>query len=157
MGSISAPDGATVKEEAHALQCTTAGPCDAFPTDLLRVRSMCGLGIDLCGIWSGTLVNGLAKIRAARNDDGASIYALTSEWEEKFLTTSMSCSTMEAREYVYQMDRAGRIADSPEKKIQKAATTLLCDTIQKRDFASRIAAPESWDQSADISWPKSYR
>ena len=26
LGSNSTPDGATLKEEAHALQCTTAGP-----------------------------------------------------------------------------------------------------------------------------------
>ena len=36
IGSISAPKEATLKEEAHALQCTTAGPYNAIPTDLLR-------------------------------------------------------------------------------------------------------------------------
>ena len=49
LGCISAPDEATLKE-AHALQCTTAGPYNAIPTDLLRAGSVCGLGIDLCGI-----------------------------------------------------------------------------------------------------------
>ena len=33
-----------------ALQCTTAGPHNAIPTDLLRAASACGLGIDLFGI-----------------------------------------------------------------------------------------------------------
>ena len=92
LGSISAPHGATLKEEAHALQRTTAGPYNAIPTDLLRAGSVCGLGIDLFGIriiglaarfWtaasSGTVVNGLAKVRATREYDGASIYALTSK------------------------------------------------------------------------------
>ena len=32
--SISAPDEATFKEEAHALQCTAAGPCNAITTIL---------------------------------------------------------------------------------------------------------------------------
>ena len=34
--------------------------------------------------------NVLAKIRAAREFDGASIYAHTPEWEERFLKTSMA-------------------------------------------------------------------
>ena len=74
IGSISAPDGATLKEEAHALQCTTASPYDSIPTDLRRVGSVCGLGPDMLGIHtlslaarfrsasdSGTLTNGLVK------------------------------------------------------------------------------------------------
>ena len=74
-GSISAPDEATLKDKAHALHCTTAGPYNAIPTDLLRVGSMCGLGLDTLGIQtlssaacdrtasnSGTLANGLANI-----------------------------------------------------------------------------------------------
>ena len=86
------------------------------------------------------LVNGLVKIRAAREHDRENMYALTPEWEERFLKTSMAFfSTMEAYGYVRQMDRAGRIADSSRDKIQKATTTLLCDTNQKSDFALPIA------------------
>ena len=33
----------------------------------------------------------------------------------------------------------GKIPDSPNHRIQKAATTLLCDTIQNRDFALLVA------------------
>ena len=36
IGSESAPDEATLKEESHALQSTMAGPYNAVPTDLLR-------------------------------------------------------------------------------------------------------------------------
>ena len=117
---------------------------NVIPTDFLRA---CGLGIDRCGIrivslaarfrtaaTSGTLVNGLAKSRAARDYDGASIYATTPEWEEQFLKTSMAYRTTEAYEHVRQMDSADRIADSPSEKKQKAATTLLRDAIQIRDF-----------------------
>ena len=148
LGSISAPDRATLKEEAHALQCTTAGPCHAVPTDLLRAGSTCGLGIDLFGILSlaaryrraatsNTLADGLRKIRAAREYDGASLFAFSLKWNKKFLKTPMAHSTMEANEYVRHLDHAGRIADSPSGKKQKAATTLLRDAIQIRDFLYR--------------------
>ena len=153
IGSVSAPDVATLKEESHAPQCTTAGPCNAIPTDLLRAGSVCGLGSDMCGIDiislaalfrtaanSLTLANGLVKIRAAGEFHGTSIYAHTPEWEEKFLQTSMAFNTMEAYEYVRPIDRIGKIADSPNHKAQKTATTLLRDTIKKRDFAVLIAA-----------------
>ena len=70
-GSISTPDEAPLKEEAHALQCITVGPFIAVPTNLLRAGSTCGVGLDVFGIHilslaaryrtavnSGTLVNG---------------------------------------------------------------------------------------------------
>ena len=132
-GSISAPDRATLKEEAHALQCITAGPYNAIPTDLSRVGSTCGLGLDVLGIdmlsmaaryrtavKSGTLNNGLKKIRAAREYDRAPIFALSHEWDEVFLRTSMAHNTTEAYEYVHHLDHASKIADSPSNKIQKS-------------------------------------
>ena len=92
---------------------------------LLRAGPVCGLGSDVCEMHiislaarfrtaasSGTLVNGLSKIRAAREYETASIYAHTPEWEERFLKMSMPFSTMEAYEYVRQIDRTGKIADS---------------------------------------------
>ena len=50
IGSISAPDAATLREEAHALQCTTVGPSNAITTALLRAGSVCRLGTDIHGI-----------------------------------------------------------------------------------------------------------
>ena len=47
IGSISAPDEATLKEEAHASQCTSVSPYNAIPTNLLRVGSVWGLGPDI--------------------------------------------------------------------------------------------------------------
>ena len=35
IGSVCAPDKATLKAEYHTLQCTTAGPYNAFPATLL--------------------------------------------------------------------------------------------------------------------------
>ena len=49
-GSFSAPDEGTLKDEAHALHCTTAGLYNAIPTNLLRVVSVCGLGPDVLEI-----------------------------------------------------------------------------------------------------------
>ena len=128
-------------------------PYNAVPTDLLRVGSMCGLGLDVLGIHtlslaarystaanSGTLANGLAKIHAARECDRSSICALSPSWKEKFVHSSMACSTVEASEFVCRLDHAGKIADSPYDKKQKAATFLLRDEIQKRDFAKPVAA-----------------
>ena len=60
--TISAPDGVTLKEEAHALPCTTTGLYNAVPTDLLRVVSACGLGIDLFGVRIFSLVPGLGRL-----------------------------------------------------------------------------------------------
>ena len=129
------------------------GPCNAVLTDLLRAGSECSLGSDLFGIRilslaarfrtaanSNTLGHGLAKIRAAREYDDVSLFALTPEWDKKFLVASMAHSTMEAQEYVRHLDHAGNISDSPSNKKQKVATTVLRDAIQKRDFSVPIAA-----------------
>ena len=55
IGSVCTPDNATLKAENHALQCTTAGPCNAITSSLLQVGSICGLGPDLVGIHSISL------------------------------------------------------------------------------------------------------
>ena len=62
IGSVCAPDKATLKAENHALQCTTAVPYHAFPSHLLGVGSMCCLGPDLVGIHSISLA---ARYRVA--------------------------------------------------------------------------------------------
>ena len=89
LGSISALTEATLKEET-----TRCNHCRTLRADPR------GLGSYICGIRivslaarfrtaasSGTLVSGLAKIRAARGYDGASIKALTPEWEERYMKT----------------------------------------------------------------------
>ena len=39
--SVCAPDKASLKADAHAFQCTTAGPYNALPSNLLGVGSVC--------------------------------------------------------------------------------------------------------------------
>ena len=90
IGSACAADKATLKAENHALQCTTAGPYNAVPTNLLGVCSVCGLGPDPVGVHSislaaryrtaarsSTLNQGLEKIQAARGCNFAPIFALS--------------------------------------------------------------------------------
>ena len=84
---------------------------------------------------SGTLANGLAKVQAAREYDRATIYAITSEWKEKFLNPSMAHNTLEATEIVCRLDHTGRIADK-----QESATASLRDEIQMQDFAKPVAS-----------------
>ena len=62
IGSVCAPDNATLKAENYALQCTTAGPYNAISSSLLQVGSICGLGPDVIGIHSVSLA---ARYRVA--------------------------------------------------------------------------------------------
>ena len=142
IGSTSVPDKATLKAEAHALHCTTAGPYNAIHTSLFGVGSVCGLGPDLVGIHSislaaryrtaacsKTLSQGLEKIQAARAYDFAPVLALSYNWEKEFPAPSMARSTAEAFNIVCYLDRSGKLDDSPQDKKQKAATTLLRDEL----------------------------
>ena len=101
IGSVCAPDKATLKAENHALQCTTAGPCNAITSKLLQVGSICGLGPDLVGIHSismaaryrvaacsSTLRTGLEKVSAAHGHNCAPLFAPSPAWEREFLFPS---------------------------------------------------------------------
>ena len=44
IGSVCAPDKATLNAEGHAQQCTTVGPYNAILTNLLGVGPVCVLG-----------------------------------------------------------------------------------------------------------------
>ena len=169
-GSICAPDKATLKAEAHALKCTTAGAYNVFPTSLRGFGSVCGLGPDLVGIHSislaaryrtaacsNTLNQGLQKIQAARAFDFAPILALSSIWDKEFLAPSMGRSTADAFNIVCRLDHNGKLDDSSQDKKQKAATSLLRDKLHRQDFAgpislraSKVLGPISHYRFADI-------
>ena len=146
IGSVCSPDKAALKAEAHAPQCTTAGPYNAIPTSLPGVGSVCGLGPDLVGIHSvslaapcrtaacsNTLSQGLQKIQAAREYDFAPVLTLSPLWDE-FLTPST-----DAFNSVCCLDRNGKLDESPQDKKQKAATALLRDKSHEQDFARPIS------------------
>ena len=159
IGSVPAPDDATLKAEAHALQCTTAGPYDAIPTNLLHVGSVRGLGPDLAGIRSLSL--------AARYRTAACSKTLSLGFQKQIrllvdmillqYLPSMTRSTAETFNIVCGLDRNGKLDDSPQDKKQKAATALLRDELLAQDFAgpvslraSRILGPISRFRVAEI-------
>ena len=105
-----------LKAENHALQCTTAGPYHAIPSNLLGVGSVCGLGPDVVGTHSislaaryrvaacsTTLNQGLEKIQTARGHNCAPIFALSPVWEKEFLVPSMAFSTADAFDIVRRL------------------------------------------------------
>ena len=156
IGSVCAPDKATLKAENHAFQCTTAGPYNAFPSNLLGVGSICGLGPVLSGIHSislaaryrvaacsTTLRQGLEKIQTARGHNSAPIFALSPVWDKEFLAHSMACSTANAFDIVCLLDRDGKLDDAPKNKKQQVATGLLRDKLYEQDFAGPISVRPS--------------
>ena len=171
IGSVCAPDKATLKAENHALQCTTAGPYHAFPSNLLGVGSICGLGLDLLGIHSislaagyrvaacsTTLHQGLEKIQTARGHNCTPIFALSPIWKKEFLVPSVASSTVDAFGIVCRLDRNDTLDDVHQKKNKlKAAAGQLLDNLHKQDFAgplssraSKVLGPISRYRVADI-------
>ena len=155
IGSVCAPDKATLKAENHALQCTTAGPYNAIPSSLLGVGSVCGLGPDLVGIHSislaardrvaacsTTLGQGLEKIQTARGTI-ALLFSLSADWEKELLVPSMSFSTANVFDIVCRLDHDGKLDEAPPKKKQKVATGLLRDKLYEQDFAGPISVRAS--------------
>ena len=109
LGSVCAPDKATLKAENHAFQCTTAGPYHAVPSHFLGVGSIRGLGHDRVGIHSislaaryrvaacsTTLNQDLEKIQTGRGHNCTPICALSPVWEKEFHVPSMACSIADA-------------------------------------------------------------
>ena len=124
LGSISAPDEATLKEEAHALQCTTAGPCNAVPTDLLRVGSTCGLGPDILGIHTLSL--------AARHRTASHSVALANGMAKINMILPHCCSQprMKGEILVRRSDLGGQLDESPQDK-----KTIGCHSLAPRRIA----------------------
>ena len=72
---------------------------------------------------SSTLADGLAKIRSARNCDRVTLHAVSAAWDESMLDRS----TASAHNFVYRLDLSGAIVGSLRHKMQRTATTLLCE------------------------------
>ena len=145
-----------LKAENHALQCTTAGPYHAIPSNLLGVGSVCGLGPDLVGTHSislaaryqvaacsTTLNQFLEKINAARGHNCTSLFALSPVLEKEFRVPSMAFSTADAFDIVCRLDRNGTLDEVPQNKKQKVAAGLLLDKLHKQDFAGPLSSRAS--------------
>ena len=166
IGSVCAPDKTTLKAENHALQCTTAGPYNAIPSNLLEV----GIGPDLVGIHSislaaryrvaacsSTLRRGPEKVNEARGHTCTPLCALSPAWELEFLLPSMAFKTANAFDIITRLDRNDTLDDVPQDKKQNAATGLLPDKLRTQDFAgplacraSRFVGPISRHRVADM-------
>ena len=134
--AVCAPDKATLKAETHALQCTTAGPYNAFPSNLLGVGSVCGLGPDIVGVHSISLA---ARYRTAacsntRGHNFAPIFSFSPVWEKECLAPCMACSTADAFNIVCSLDRDGKLDEAPQDKKQKVDSGLLSDKVCEQDF-----------------------
>ena len=67
------------------------------------------------------------------------IFALSSDWEEKFLIPSMARSTNGGFDIVRRLDHSGKIDGSLQDKKQKTATAMLRDELHQHDFAKPIS------------------
>ena len=169
VGSVCAPDKATLKAENHALQCTTAGPYNAIPSTFLGVGSLCGLGPDLVGFHSlslaaryrvaacsTTLGRGFEKDQyGSRTQLHSSLCSLSRLGQ--FLVPSLAFSIANAYDIVCRLDRDDTLDEVPHNKKQKVATGLLLDKLHKRDFAGplssrvlRVLGPISRHRVVDI-------
>ena len=126
IGSVCAPDEATLKAENHGLQSTTAGQYNAIPSSSLQVGSICGLVRYLIGIHSislaaryrvaacsSTLRRGLDKINEARGHNCTPLFALSLAWERDFLFPSMTFHTANAFDIVCRLDRDDILDEDP--------------------------------------------
>ena len=132
IGSVCAPDQATLKAENHAFQCIPAGPHNAITSELLEVGSVCGLDPDLVGIRSISLaaryrvaacsskfLRGLEMIGTARGHNGTPLFALSPAWEHEFLIASMALNTADAFDIVFLLDRDDTFDEVPQNKNRK--------------------------------------
>ena len=163
IGSVCAPDKATLKAENHALQCTTAGSYNAIPSSLLHVGSICGLGPDLIGIHSislaaryrvpacsSTLRRGLEKSMRQPGHHCTPLFALSPAWEQGFLFQSMAFHTANAFDIICRLDRDDTLDDVPQNRQQKKLPLVYfwASCVHKTLLGLSTVMPhESWDQS----------
>ena len=153
IGSVCAPDKATLKTENHALECTTAGPYNATPSNLLGVGSVCGLGPDLASTIELPHVRPRLDKASRKSKRPVGTIALLFSLclltgRKNFLAPSMACSTAHAFDIVCSLDRDGELDEAPQKKKQKVVTGLLRDKLYVQ--ACKVLGPISRYRVADI-------
>ena len=89
---------------------------------------------------SSTLTDGLAKIQAARNRP-VTLHVFFSVWDGPMLHRSMAHNTMEAHEYVCQLDRSRSVPVHTNSKLQQPKCSVSFE--QQRDFSQPIASRAS--------------
>ena len=165
IGSVCAPDKATLKAENHALQCTKAGTYNAIPSTLLGVGSVCGLGPDLVGMHSmslaahyrvaacsTTLSLGLEKISTARGQNCTPLFALSSIREKNSLFHPLAFSTANALMLFVVWTVMTHLMKFRKTKSRRLQLACFCTNfINKTLLGLFPAVPrESWDRSVVI-------
>ena len=160
IGSVCAPDKASLKAETHALQCTTAGPYNAILSNLLGgVGSVClgpcghplsalRLAIELLHVRPR-----LAKdLRKSQRLEGitALLFSLSLLTGSKDFLHLVAPRTLSILFVAWTM--IASLMRSPQDKKQKLATGFLRDKLYGQDFAGPISygPPKFWDQSVVI-------
>ena len=160
IGSVCAPDNATLKAENHALQCTTAGPYNAIPASLLQVRSICGLGPDVIGIHSISVAARMiilssqrsCKINEARGHSCTPLFVLSPAWEREFLFPSMTFHTANAFDIACRLDHDDILDEVPQNKNRKLPLGYFWTSCVHKTLLDLfpVAPQEFWDQSVAI-------
>ena len=118
IGSVCAPaDKATLKAENHASVYHNK-TVQRYPSSLLQVGFICGLGTNVVGIHSisvaaryrvaacsSTLRRGLGKINEARGHNCTPLFALSPAWEQEFIFPFMTFHTAKAFDIICRLDR----------------------------------------------------
>ena len=157
IGSVCAPDKATIKAENHALQCTTAGPYNAVTSKLLEVGSVFGLGPDLVGIHSISLA---ARYRVAACsstlrrglENCTPLFALSLAWEQEFLVPSMAFNTANAYDIVCRLDLMTHLTKCHKTKSRRLPLVYFWTSCVNKTLLglSPVVPQESWDRSVVI-------
>ena len=132
IGSICAPDKATLKAEAHALQCTTAGPYNAIPTSLLGVGSVCGLGPDIVRIHSISLA---ARCRTAACSNTLNQGLEKIQDKKQKVATNLLCDKLHTQDF------AGPISLRASKVPGPISRYRIADILPHMKLVSRASRP----------------
>ena len=170
IGSVCAPDKATLKAENHALQCTTAGPYHAYRLNFLELAPCVAMVLTL---WASTpsalrlaiellharphLAKSLTKSKRLVDTIAFLFSPSLPSRRKSSLHPPMACSTANAFDNVCRLDCDGKLDEAPQNKKQKVATGLLRDKLYEQDFAgpislraSQVLGPISRHRVADI-------
>ena len=121
-------------------QCTTAGPYNAVPTNLLGVGSVCGLGLDLVGITLSSLRLATELPRqAARAFDVAPVLALCPTGKRTFLLPPCPVALRKRSIWYVVWTVMANLLRSHKIRSRRFATSLLCDQSHTQDFAGLIS------------------
>ena len=138
IGSISATDKATLKAEAHALQCTTTGPYNAILTNLLCVGSVC---VDPSSVWEKKF---LASSSARSTADAFTVvgcFDRNGKLDDSLQDKKQKSATALFRDKSYEHDFAGRISPRAFRFLRPISRFRIVETLL---YMKLVAWRPSW-------------